>query len=554
MTSVLAVDEADALAPGAPRSRPWRPSRQQLEALAIVTTITVAVVLRLWGLDQVGLNSDESVYAGQGAAMFGTGSFDEWFSLFRAHPLAVQATVGFVFQFTGASDFAARATVALLFGVGSVVFAWAAARELYGRRVALIAVAFLSVMPYHVLVSRQVLVDTGCGFFFAVSLFALARSLRRNDARWLLAAVLALGGAVLAKEIAVIFLPGLAYLVLRARRRGQFASVHRLGWLLGLSFFTTILPFPLTRLISKPDSASSFVLWQFTRKPNHSIEYFGRALLQFGTPVLAVLCVAGGVMAFRRRSQADVVVLVSALPGLVFFTLWPTKLFPYVFPLLPLLAVLAALALERIGAAVAGAGRSSRTALLATAAIAAGGVLTMSSVTVSTLQDVDALALAGFNDYDVEVQTFAGAREFSRWAGQATPEDARFLTIGPSLGNILRFYGDRDSVAMSVSTDPKKRNPAYVPIPNPDLALRRLAVHYLVWDAYSADRTLFYSERLLRYARRFGGIVVFSAYVEDGELLTVLGPAPQDAETRVVVYDIPGGSPVDPDREQLDLP
>ena len=106
----------------------------------------------------------------------------------------------------------------------------------------------------------------------------------------------------------------------------------------------------------------------------------------------------------------------------------------------------------------------------------------------------------------------------------STPETSRFLTIGPSLGNILRFYGDRDSVAMSVSTDPAKRNPAYVPIPNPDLALRQLSVQYVVWDAYSADRTAFYSERVLRYAHRFGGNVVLSVYVDGGVLHTC--PAP----------------------------
>jgi len=81
-----------------------------------------------------------------------------------------------------------------------------------------------------------------------------------------------------------------------------------------------------------------------------------------------------------------------------------------------------------------------------------------------------------------------GTREFAQWANENTPGRSRFLTMGPSLGNILRFYGYRDSVALSVSQDPARRNPAYVPVPNPDLAIRQMAVQYLVWDAYTADR------------------------------------------------------------------
>ena len=80
-----------------------------------------AAVLRLEQLSAVGFNSDEAVYAGQGAAMFGVGQADEYFSLFRAHPLLLQSIVGASFRIFGESDFTARFIVAMLFGVGSVV-------------------------------------------------------------------------------------------------------------------------------------------------------------------------------------------------------------------------------------------------------------------------------------------------------------------------------------------------------------------------------------------------------------------------------------------------
>ena len=70
------------------------------------------------------------------------------------------------------------------------------------------------------------------------------------------------------------------------------------------------------------------------------------------------------------------------------------------------------------------------------------------------------------------------------------------LTIGPSMANILQFYGQRRALGLSVSPNPLHRNPAYTPVVNADLPLRNGQVQYLVWDAYSASRTTFFTERL----------------------------------------------------------
>ena len=70
-----------------------------------------------------------------------------------------------------------------------------------------------------------------------------------------------------------------------------------------------------------------------------------------------------------------------------------------------------------------------------------------------------------------------------------TPQGARLLAIGPSVANVLEFYGHHQVSALSVSTNPHNRNPAYTPVPNPDLALRNGDFQYIVWDAYTAART-----------------------------------------------------------------
>jgi hypothetical protein len=145
---------------------------------------------------------------------------------------------------------------------------------------------------------------------------------------------------------------------------------------------------------------------------------------------------------------------------------------------------------------------------------------------------------------DVEVQDFAGGRETGLWFADHTPTNAVALTMGPSLGNLVSFYGDRDFFALSVSNDPKLRNPAYRPIPNPDVDIRQIEVQYAVWDAYTADRAPFFSTRLMSYVSKYSGTPVFSVWVDGNSVAVNNGPPPAGAEVRIVVYQLVGGDPL----------
>lgn len=88
------------------------------------------------------------------------------------------------------------------------------------------------------------------------------------------------------------------------------------------------------------------------------------------------------------------------------------------------------------------------------------------------------------------------------------------LALGPSMANIIQFYGHRKVYGLSVSLNPLHRNPIYEPVRNPDLKIRRNELQYLVWDSYSAARSDFFAQRLLRYAERYHGRVVHTESVE----------------------------------------
>ena len=101
-----------------------------------------------------------------------------------------------------------------------------------------------------------------------------------------------------------------------------------------------------------------------------------------------------------------------------------------------------------------------------------------------------------------------GGREAGTWINANVPLYARLLTIGPSMANILQFYGERHAFGLSVSPNPLHRNPSYIPIVNPDLQIRRTDLNYIVWDSYSASRSPFFSDKLLNYVKKYNGTVV----------------------------------------------
>ena len=117
-----------------------------------------------------------------------------------------------------------------------------------------------------------------------------------------------------------------------------------------------------------------------------------------------------------------------------------------------------------------------------------------------------------------------GGREAGLWINKNVPLGAEFMAVGPSMANIVEFYGNRIAYGLSVNPDPLHRNPAYDPILNPDLQLRNSDIQYIVWDSYSSGRTTFFANKLLGYVKKYNGRVVHteSISVKDsqGNLVT----------------------------------
>ena len=477
--------------------------------------VAVAAVVRLWHFNSVGYNSDEAVYAGQGAGIAHDSQLAPYFPVFRAHPLLFQSVIAIGYELHQGDWFARAAAIA--FGALCVVATFELGRLLYGVRVGLIAASVLALMPYHVIVSRQVLLDGPQTFFTTVTLCTLIRFARSGRTLWLCATGAAMGLSVLAKEPSVIFCGAVyAFFALspeiRVRMRAALPSLAIM--------IITIAPYPLALLLSgQTGTGGNFLAWQLVRRPNHSLGFYLTEVpssIGLAVCALAALSLLARIRGRRWTWRETLVACWIGVP-LAFLELWPVKGFQYLLPLAPVIAVLAAEGLSTVARAFA------QTQQIATRWVRPALVLALlATLAVPTFAAVAPASKASFLAGSGGVP---GGRETGRFIRANVPQNATMLAIGPSMANILEFYGRRRAYGLSVSTNPLRRNPIYQAVTNPDLSLRRGDIQYIVWDAFSARRSAHFERRLLSYVSRYHGRAVYTfsvlARARDGSRVRV---------------------------------
>lgn len=469
-------------------------------SLLLAAILAAGAFLRLWQLQALGFNSDEAVYAGQAAALAQDPALGEVFPIFRAHPLLVQFILAVAFHW-GVHDLVGR-LVAVAFGLATIYLLYVLGSQLYDEEVGLLAALFLSLMPYHVVVTRQVLLDGPMTLFATLTLFWLARLATTRRPALLYAAGAAAGLTFLAKETGIVWLGSIyAFLALSPEIRIRLRDLA--GSMVWMALI--IAPFPLSLLLAGgggTSKASQYLVWQLFRRANHGATFYLTTLpLAVGPLLIATALI--GLWVFRRQSTWRERLLLSwmVVPAL-YFQLWPVKGFQYLLPLAPPLAILAARTLVQAmpERQILTLGRPFPMATLrSVAALAIAGTLLLGSWSrVQPAPNEQFLAGSG---------GVPGGREAGLWVREHVPRGATLMTIGPSMANILQFYGHRKACGLSVSPNPLHRNPSYEPIHNPDLQLRNSEIQYVVWDSFSAARSPFFAQKLLAYAQRYHGRV-----------------------------------------------
>jgi hypothetical protein len=267
-----------------------------------------------------------------------------------------------------------------------------------------------------------------------------------------------------------------------------------------------VVAFPLALAISgRSSSGQQYLLWQLFRRPNHGAFFYADVVpsaLGWATLAFAVI----GLIWMRRESTwRERLLLTWAAVPTVFFSLWPVKGYQYLLPLAPVVALLAGRAVARV--ATIDRLRRARFHSLPVLVLAVIVAITLLVPTWTRINpSTNGAFLAGTGG-------LPGGREAGLWVKRNLPTDAHLLAVGPSMANVIEFYGQRRVSALSVSPDPANRNPAYVPVPNPDLAVRQRRFQYLIWDSYTANRSSSFGAKITALVTKFHGVAVYTSTV-----------------------------------------
>lgn len=493
-----------------------------VEIAVLVAAIVVGAVLRFVNLGGVGLNSDEAVYAAQSGSLAGNPHFTSMFPVVRAHPLLMQAILS-PFYRHGIPDSAGR-YVGAAFGMATIVLVYVLGRVLYDGRVGAVGALLLAVMPYHMTISREILLDGPMTFFATAALTCMALAGRTSRGRWLVAAGGCIGLAALSKETAIILLGSAFVAISLANRLWRPVRFPMFGAAVAIAL---ALSYPLvTALAGGSRSGHSYLLWQLSRTPNHSFAFYPTSV---GSSIGYLLLAVAGLGLFVRRplSWRETLLLSWIIVPVLFFEVWPVKGFSYLLPCAPAIALLAARVLAK--ALPTSRPRLGR-AIVLTVTVACVASLLVPAVRDLTRQPTAGLAGAGGTP---------GGRETGRWIAANLPADASLLTIGPSMANLIEYYSGRVADGLSVSPNPLHRNPSYQAVRNADAALRKGQFQYVVWDVYSARRSPDFGTRAVTLAERFHGQAVHVQRDHDGRKLVVVykvrPPVPRHSGTVQIV-------------------
>jgi uncharacterized membrane protein len=499
-----------------------------ISRVILLLAMGAGAFLRIWQINAMGYNTDEAVYAGQAAAIARIAGLKDVFQIFRAHPLLFQFLLSIIDRIYF-SDVAGR-LLAVAFGLATVLITYELGKTLYGRLPGALAAMFMALMPYHVIVSRQVLLDGPMTFFATLTLLMLAKFGKTHRSVWLYAAGGAMGLTFLSKETSIVMLGSIfVFIALASEVRTRLRDLVLAVIIMGL----VIAPFPISLILAGSSTTGrSYLIWQLFRRANHPWSFYF-SVVPPAIGILVVIAALAGLYFLRREfSWREKLLLAWIIVPVVFFELWPVKGYQYLLPIAPPLALLAGRTLGRWIQLARGKHYLSpiKTLFNQPAVYWLMTGLVVFSLSFTSWQQIQPETSTTFLAGTGGVP---GGREVGTWIQAHVPLRARFMTIGPSMANIIQFYGEHPAYGLAVSPNPLHRNPSYDPILNPDLQIRNSELQYLVWDSFSATRSPFFAGKLMGYVNKYNGRAVYTQTitVKDNTGNSVVKPV-------IIIYEV----------------
>jgi MFS family permease len=339
-----------------------------------------------------------------------------------------------------------------------------------------------------------------------------------------------MGLTFLSKETSIVMLASIfVFLALAPEIRTRLRDLILAVILMGL----VIAPFPISMMLAGSSTTGrSYLIWQLFRRANHPWSFYFTSVPPAVGILVIIAALAGLYFLRREHSWREKLLLAWIVVPLVFFEIWPVKGYQYLLPIAPPLALLAGRTLgrwiqlargKRFVSPIKTLFNQPAVYWLMTGAV----VFSLSFTSWQKIQpETSATLLAGTGGVP-------GGREVGVWIQEHVPLKAHFMTIGPSMANIIQFYGEHPAYGLAVSPNPLHRNPSYDPIINPDLQIRNSELQYMVWDSFSAARSPFFAAKLMAYVDKYNGRVVHTETitVKDKDGNNVVKPV-------IIIYEV----------------
>jgi len=354
-------------------------SRASSRALLLLV-LAVGAALRVWGL-QFGFphpaaRPDEEVLvdAALGVLRDGNPRFFDWPSAFiyttagsYAALFALERAVGGAIRHAAIAKAAFQPVLHLIpralsaaAGVLTIAALYGAARELFSRRIALLAAVFLSVAFLHVRDSHFGVTDVPATFLTVCAFWAALRCATRGptDARVALAGALCGLGASTKYNAALVLLPAIAAIAQPAEGRpapppasaarsiALLAACAAAAFLLGTPFAVLDHRTFLTSVAAVRSHLAGGHVIMTRGWPYHAAFTLRYGL---GIPLVAAAC-AGAVWLAVERPRAALLVLAFPIPYYVYLGSGQTVFVRYLVPMVPFVCLAAAYFVDRAGA------------------------------------------------------------------------------------------------------------------------------------------------------------------------------------------------------------
>jgi len=468
------------------------------ENVSLVIIVALGLFLRSWDLGWNGFNGDESIYSGQAASLLGEQDFLKDFAVFRAHPLLLQSLLSVAFALFGIHDTVAR-MVPVIFGTLSIFVTYLLAKELFDRKVALVSSLVLALLPFHIVFSRQVLLDVPLSFFVILFLYFVTKfkiSERNIYSYW---SGVSCGLCLISKEVGIIMLPiFVAYAFITHTLKLRKFVVFLIG------FAFAIVPYVLLILIRRDAVNALFIYanFQVNREAtilsaryastliNEAFGYVLSILIIVSVLLILIECKSSG----SRKYRDQIILLVITLGTLfLFYQLLPSQGDRFLITLMPVGVILGCsfLVTNYVN-------RLNKRKVIYLCLVPL--IILSNNFFISKLLPVDELRLS-------DNLGTPWKREVALWIKNNTPSDANILTAQMTMANVIRFYSNHEVYTFELSS-----NPSYIRLDNPALLILNKNVSIIVEDLDPALEQNSLVADLKKYRAYFDPQLVYIAY------------------------------------------